>query len=220
VVADAPHPKRLSRAESKARTRRQLLDAAAKVIARKGFAGASVEEIADTAGYTVGAFYSNFESKEQLLVELVVDQRARSIAALTAVFSGVDADLADQLVALSHRLGEIADQGAAFAAPGESGAGPLRSPAVRRAVAGQLRGQMEELEQLLAGVLERQGVAAGVSAATVTTVVLALIQGLVRRRRLEPSGVDDEVIDQALRWLFAGIRAESASSSPSTAEGR
>ncbi|MGN5382476.1 TetR family transcriptional regulator [Streptomyces lasalocidi] len=44
-----PVRRRLTRAEAKARTRRLLLDAAARVFARKGFAGASVEEIAESA---------------------------------------------------------------------------------------------------------------------------------------------------------------------------
>jgi len=211
-VPDSSRAKRLTRAESKARTRRQLLDAAAKVFARKGFAGTSVEEIAETAGYSVGAFYSNFESKEQLLVELMVAQRSERIAAITAIFAPPDQDLEAQLVSLTHLLAEIADQGPAFAGPpGEFAIHPMRSPATRRAVTSQMRGQADELEGLLAGVLEHQGVAPGVSSRTVTNVVLALVQGLVRRRRLDPSGVDDEVIGQALRWLFAGIGAASPS---------
>ena len=63
--------KRLTRAERQARTRQDLLDAAARVFIRRGFPGASIEAIAAEAGYTRGAFYSNFESKEQLFVELL-----------------------------------------------------------------------------------------------------------------------------------------------------
>src|ERR1035438_2954546 len=73
-------PRRLTRAETRARTREQLLDAAAFVFARKGFAGASVEEIAESAGYSTGALYSNFESKEQLFLELLSARRSRGIA--------------------------------------------------------------------------------------------------------------------------------------------
>ena len=67
----APRRQRLTRAEAKARTRQQLLDAAARTFARKGYAGASVEEIAESAGYSTGALYSNFASKEQLFLELM-----------------------------------------------------------------------------------------------------------------------------------------------------
>jgi len=43
----------------------------------EGFAGASVEEIAESAGYSTGALYSNFDSKEQLFLELLSARRSR-----------------------------------------------------------------------------------------------------------------------------------------------
>lgn len=63
--------KRLTRAESQAATRAALLDAAARVFIERGFAGASVERIAAEAGYTRGAFYSNFATREELFAELL-----------------------------------------------------------------------------------------------------------------------------------------------------
>ena len=207
-MADATTPQRLTRAQSQARTRQQLLDAAAKVFARKGVAGASVEEIAEAAGYSVGALYSNFEGKDQLLVELLVAQRARRIEAITAVFADPSQDLAAQLVQLARVMGEMADTEPAGGL-GDVGPRSLRTPAMKRAVRTQLRGQVAELDGLLTGALERAGIAPGVAPETVTTVVLALVQGLVRRRRNDRAGVDDDVIDQALRWLFAGIEASS-----------
>jgi AcrR family transcriptional regulator len=64
-------PKRLSRVEMQAQTRRLLLDAAERVFLRRGLQGSSVEEIAAEAGFTRGAFYSNFASKDELFVELL-----------------------------------------------------------------------------------------------------------------------------------------------------
>ena len=51
----------------RARTRAALLEAARFVFARKGFEGASLDEIAETAGYTRGAIYKHFRGKEDLL---------------------------------------------------------------------------------------------------------------------------------------------------------
>ena len=65
---------RLTRSERQAQTRRELLDAAARVFVRRGFTGSSVEEISAEAGYTRGAFYSNFRSKNELFVELLHDR--------------------------------------------------------------------------------------------------------------------------------------------------
>lgn len=55
----------------------RLLDAAATVIASKGFAAATVEDIVGHAGYTRGAFYSNFASKTDLFIELLKADHAR-----------------------------------------------------------------------------------------------------------------------------------------------
>lgn len=63
--------KRLTREESRDQTRQRLLEAAAVVIAKQGLAATSVEDIAAHAGYTRGAFYSNFTSKNDLFIELL-----------------------------------------------------------------------------------------------------------------------------------------------------
>ena len=62
------------REEKKAETRARLLDAAAKVFARRGLTAASLDEIAEEAGLTKGAVYSNFESKDDL-IEALLEER-------------------------------------------------------------------------------------------------------------------------------------------------
>jgi AcrR family transcriptional regulator len=76
--------KRESRAEKQARTRAELLATAAKVFARRGYNGASIEEIAEQAGYSHGAVYSNFDGKADLFLavfEEYMAERARELAA-------------------------------------------------------------------------------------------------------------------------------------------
>jgi AcrR family transcriptional regulator len=63
--------KRLTREDSRDQTTQRLLEAAQKLIAKKGLSAASVEDIAAAAGYTRGAFYSNFNSKGDLFIELL-----------------------------------------------------------------------------------------------------------------------------------------------------
>ena len=63
--------KRLTREDSQDLTRQRLLDAAQKLFARKGLDKTSVEDIAEAAGYTRGAFYSNFKTKGDLFIELL-----------------------------------------------------------------------------------------------------------------------------------------------------
>src|SRR5688572_29674975 len=73
----APRP-RLSRAETKENTHRQLLDAAERVFVRLGYQGATLDVIAAEAGFTKGAVYWHFQSKEALFLELLADGLKRS----------------------------------------------------------------------------------------------------------------------------------------------
>ena len=67
-------------------TRDALIDAAAELFARKGFAGASMEEIAAEAGFTRGAIYSNFGSKEDLLIAVMDRFEERMVGEYRDVF--------------------------------------------------------------------------------------------------------------------------------------
>ena len=65
-------------------TRQQLVEAAGRVFARRGYHRATVEEIAAEAGFTTGALYSNFETKEKLFLAIAdrqVESRVGEIAA-------------------------------------------------------------------------------------------------------------------------------------------
>lgn len=73
---------RLTREQSQQRTRELLLDAAAEIFARRGFHGASVEEVAEAAGYSKGAVYSNFASKEELFLAVLDRHLAKELDAM------------------------------------------------------------------------------------------------------------------------------------------
>lgn len=75
-IPDGPR-KRLTRAEQQAATRAALIDAGRRIFLERGFSDASVEAIAAEAGFTRGAFYSNFRSKEELFTELILERGYR-----------------------------------------------------------------------------------------------------------------------------------------------
>lgn len=66
--------KRLTRIESMALTRSKLLEAALNVFLRDGYVGATIDGIAEAAGFSRGAFYSHFVSKEEILFEILSQQ--------------------------------------------------------------------------------------------------------------------------------------------------
>jgi AcrR family transcriptional regulator len=74
------------RSERRARTRAQLLSAAARVYARRGFDGATLDEVAEEAGFTKGAVYDHFGSKENLLFALLDEHLSGQIAEQIALF--------------------------------------------------------------------------------------------------------------------------------------
>ena len=78
----APLPAEPSLSPRRQETRARLLDAAMLVFAEEGFQSASVERVTQRAGFTRGAFYSNFSSKEELFLALLdreYEDRASSI---------------------------------------------------------------------------------------------------------------------------------------------
>lgn len=80
--------RRLTRAEQQAQTRSRLIQAAANVFAGRGFQAATVEEIAEEAGYSHGAVYSNFAGKEELFLavfEQYMTQRIDEVAHATEI---------------------------------------------------------------------------------------------------------------------------------------
>jgi AcrR family transcriptional regulator len=97
-VTETTERRRLTREESRRRTRERLLEAAATVFDRLGYNGASLDAVAEAAGYTKGAVYSNFETKADLffaLLERYVE--AESAMQNAQLESGTIADFIDSL---------------------------------------------------------------------------------------------------------------------------
>ncbi len=196
---------RLTRAQSKALTRRRILAAAARAFSRDGYAGASVEEIAESAGYSVGAVYSNFESKEHLFAELLADQRAERSARLARALEE-PGGREERLARLARLVVEFADGGAAMAAfGGDVGPRAFRDPELRRLVVERLREGGADLGSVVAEWLGREGIVEPGQRADAAVALAALVQGLVRRRRLTPDDVGEATIARSLGWLVAGM---------------
>jgi TetR/AcrR family transcriptional regulator, transcriptional repressor of aconitase len=80
---------RMTREQSQALTREKLLRSASEVVARNGYEGATVERIAENAGFSKGAFYSNFSSKEDILLQLLEGNTGQDVEQLSELLSDV-----------------------------------------------------------------------------------------------------------------------------------
>jgi AcrR family transcriptional regulator len=219
-----PQRRRLTRAEGKARTREHLLEAAARTFADKGFAGASVEEIAESAGYSTGALYANFESKEQLFIELLSTRRSRAIErranTVAEILDEEGSSHEDPLGAFSRTFVKVASRNTELVAlQAEFWLYAVRNPEAMGVVAAKLDEQVDVLEPLTTFAMERSGTDPGVSPRAVTRAALALFQGLVRQHRIDPAAVPDDLFAQALRWLFTGLQSAAADAETKEDEG-
>ncbi|MGR3910786.1 helix-turn-helix domain-containing protein [Burkholderia sp. SR8] len=99
-------PVRLTRAQRRDATRERLLGAARAIFAEKGYAAASVEDIAAAAGHTRGAFYAHFRSKTEMLFELLRrdhDDTATALQRIAAMRAGSPEDVQHALLAYWRR---------------------------------------------------------------------------------------------------------------------
>ncbi|TDY23062.1 TetR family transcriptional regulator [Paraburkholderia sp. BL6665CI2N2] len=92
---------RLTHSQRRERTREFLFEAARKMFIEKGVAATSVEEIAEAAGYTRGAFYSNFGGKRELLIELLRREDDRALVNLQGIMKegGTAEEMKERVVA-------------------------------------------------------------------------------------------------------------------------
>jgi AcrR family transcriptional regulator len=82
--------KRQTRRESQDATRERLIKAAEELFARDGFEAASVEHITEAAGFSRGAFYSNFRTKDELFIAALNKVRRDIVAELEEIFRRED----------------------------------------------------------------------------------------------------------------------------------
>lgn len=165
--------KRLTRTEQKLRTRDRILAAAARVIGRRGLGDASVDEISEDAGYSTGAFYANFASKDEVFAAALgfqADEMRRTAGATADLRGDVEwlAGLEDWRILFWLEI--VAHGG--------------RSPKLRREVAAYL----EAARARIAGQL---GTATDDDAAT---VILAAEIGLAVQRLFGHDRLDGDVL--------------------------
>ena len=81
---------RLTREQSQAQTKAKLLVSAREVVARDGYEGATVERIAEEAGFSKGAFYSNFNGKEDIFLYLLETHSGEDVTELQRLLGDID----------------------------------------------------------------------------------------------------------------------------------
>jgi AcrR family transcriptional regulator len=210
-------PARVSlRDEQRALTRRRLLDAAEAVFARRGFHGASVEEIAREAGATTGALYSNFASKEDLFLALFEQSVATDAREYSRSFNA-GATAAEQARGGADRFMQILhERPHYFPLFIEFWAYAIREPALQERFAVHLAALRSAAGRLAAEGAERRGISLSKDRADgLGLLIVALGNGLALEKLADPAAVPDEIYGDLLVIIFEAL-TELARKSPSS----
>jgi AcrR family transcriptional regulator len=170
--------KRLNREESQARTRSLLIEAARREIISKGFAVASVRDIAEAAGFSQGAFYSNFPDKEAILLELVQQHQAEERAKIEAALGHAQGDGAKAMAGIERWAATInSDPGFSVLAI-ELQLQALRSPSFAQGYNDLNRRHRRALGALVAKLFELLGRKPPAEPVEIATGFIALGRGM------------------------------------------
>jgi len=194
---------RLPRGESQATTRSELLRAATASFRRHGFHATSVAEVADRAGYSTGAVYSNFSSKEDLLLAVLDERIAEGAAGLAAALMGA-ADLHDLLGRVTAWFGHLVADDPDWPVLMIEFAVHVRH---REALREQLGARHRRTTEVIAGVLEFEAARFGRSLvappALIASAIVGLGLGLIVEQLLDPTAPAVVTFDHGLHALLA-----------------
>ena len=211
--------RRRTQAERREETREQVLAAAGRIFAKRGFHGTSLDAVAEEAGFSRGAVYYNFADKEELFLELLDRRCAERARELREAFVAVDADD----VEATNRQAQVAADEALAAMTGDAEwralyleflAHAARDAAFRRRFARRTQEMRATLEDL---VRSRTAAAAGaldMEPEQLAVVVDALGTGLWAHHMLHgPRTVPADLLSKALALLGDGVAARAARAS-------
>jgi AcrR family transcriptional regulator len=198
---------RLTRKEKQAHTRTCLMEAAVRVFTKRGLQQASIDEVAEDAGYTKGAFYANFKSKEELFLAMLDERFAERLEEIDRVMS-TSADVTDQAheagadfmryVSADPEWQRLFFEFAAYAA---------RNEEFRQELVTRYRALRDRIAQGLARRAEEAGVEPPLPVDQVALMTFAMANGVALERLLEPELVPDHLYGTMLASLFTGLKA-------------
>ena len=179
-----------TRKERQAHTRARLMRSAASVAAERGLERASLAAVAEHAGFTKGAVYANFESKEDLFLAMLDARFAERLAELDRILSTEDDPDTQAREAAAGFM-------AAIACRARVGAAVLRVRGARGAPRGLPRWSWwrataacaGRIAELLERRAERLGIEPAIPAEQVATMTFAMANGIALERMLEPDAV-------------------------------
>lgn len=194
--------KRLTREQRREQTRDRLLDAGQAVFIRKGFMAASVEDIAETAGYTRGAFYSNFRSKAELFLELLRrDHTLRQVELLNSFGAGTSRE--DSEVRVLAYYSRLLRDNKCFLLWIEAKLLAARDARFRACLNALLREKIESLSSCIRDLSARDRIPMRLRVEPMATALIGLVDGMQLLHAVDPQGVTAVWMETVLAQFLA-----------------
>jgi AcrR family transcriptional regulator len=193
----------LTRREKQEQTRRALLEAAARVFARRGYQQARLDEIASEAGFTIGAVYSNFSGKEELFLALADQEVEQRVTEIRAVGDAAErgeqpgAEAADQFRSFLERDPDWPLLFYEFWSFG------VRNPETREEFAKRRQAVRDALADTLERVAAQLGFRLRFPAPQLAAAISATLNGLAFERAADPDALPDEVFAEFISAILA-----------------
>jgi AcrR family transcriptional regulator len=204
-----PAGSRKRQAERTRATRRKLLDAAKRIFAQDGFEAARLEDIAAGAGYTRGAFYSHFKSKEDIFFALFEEWVRERIDSLTSALRR-HSNPADKLVALRTHYAELATDRRLVLISMEFKQFALRHPEAQARLRTRHRRIRASFGELFSEIMGGLGKTIPIDYPAASACLGALSQGLLLEHLLDPKTLSDGDVRQVLGLFFDSIFSSCA----------
>ena len=206
--------KRLTREEKRAATRNEILDAAERIFPRRGYHQASVEEIAEEAGLSTGAVYSNFDSKADLCLALYERHVERHAQELEEMVARGDTPEAQIEGGAQHWREFMRRDREWLLLDMEFWAFAARYPDLRERYAAAYRGMRAAVVRLVERAAETFGLSLPASPQELGVIMNALSMGFMFEKLMDPEGVPDEAYDSALRLILMAPASDEAPPCP------
>lgn len=185
-------------------TRRKLLGAAERIFARSGFEAARLEDIAALAGYTRGAFYANFDGKEDIFFALLEDWVGRRIATVEAVLER-DLSVAERLRDLREYYAQLATDRRFVLLSFEFRLFAIRHPRAHARLRAWQRRLRATVGNILRRVMKESGRTLPLSGIAVATGFGALSNALLLEHLVDQHSVTEEEIRHLLGVFFDAV---------------
>jgi AcrR family transcriptional regulator len=200
-VTIAKPRKRLTREESRAQTRAKLIAVGRLHFLRYGLGGAVAEQIAEDAGYSRGALYSNFDGKEELFLAVIHQQEARRFEVFRSILNK-ESSSKEKLRTLRDTFADWVTDRDWIVLYAEFEVEALRNERIRKSFVELHRQTIRDGEELLRELLKTSEIVLSMKPNEFITAMLSFSHGLAVKQKILGSELSQKSARTLIQSLF------------------